>query len=137
MQGHCLCGNIQFEVDEPVQSCVTCHCDSCRRQCSAPMTTYVGVTDGQWRWITGTPKIFQSSPGVERSFCLDCGTPLSFRSDNMSAVMHFYVSALDQPGHFEPTLHVAWEEKLSWLKLDDGLPHCVGPDYTKDWRGRH
>lgn len=137
MRGHCLCGNIQFEIDEPILSCVICHCESCRRQCSAPMVTYVGIADGQWRWIAGAPKTFQSSPGVERSFCSDCGTPLSFRSEKMSAVMHLYVAAMEQPEHFTPTLHVAWEEKLSWLKLDDGLPHCIGPDYTKVWRGRH
>jgi len=131
MRGHCLCGCIEFEIDEPVLSCVNCHCDSCRRQCSAPMTTYIGVADGQWRWISGEPKIFQSSVGVERSFCGDCGTPLSFSSEKMSGIMHFYAAAMDRPEHIQPTLHVAWEEKLPWINPGDDLPHCIGPDYTK------
>lgn len=131
MRGRCLCGTIRFEIDPPVQACVTCHCESCRRQCSAPMTAYVGVLDSQWRWTQGQPKVFRSSPGVERSFCPDCGTPLSFRSQKMSGVMHLYVSALDRPEDFAPTLHVAFEEKLPWLKLADGLPTFVGPDYTR------
>jgi len=95
------------------------------------MTTYIGIPDKQWRWITGTPKVFHSSPGVERTFCGDCGTPLSFRSEKMSETMHLYVAALDEPEKFAPTLHVAYEEKLTWLKLDDDLPTVVGPDYTK------
>lgn len=131
MRGRCLCSSIQFEIDEPVEACVNCHCDSCRRQCSAPMTTYVGINDGNWRWTQGTPKTYKSSPGVERSFCDNCGTPLSFRSDSMSGVMHVYVASLDEPEKFQPTLHVASEEKLSWLKLADNLPECIGPDYTK------
>ncbi len=131
MRGHCLCGAIAFEVDPPVLSCVTCHCDSCRRQCASPMTTYFGVRDGNWRWTRGQPKTFNSSPGVERSFCADCGTPLSFRSTAMSDVLHLYVATLDNPEALEPTLHVAHEEKLNWLRLNDDLPHCVGPDYTK------
>ena len=45
--------------------------------------------------------------------------------------MHFYVASMDEPEKFEPTLHVAYEEKLSWLRLADDLPTCVGPDYTK------
>ena len=49
----------------------------------------------------------------------------------MSGVMHLYVAALEEPEKFEATLHVAYEEKLSWLKLNDGLPTCAGPDYTK------
>lgn len=131
MHGRCFCGQITFEVDEPVQACVNCHCESCRRQCSAPMTTYVGVADGNWRWLTGTPKTYRSSPGVERTFCDTCGTPLSFRSDNMSGVMHLYVAALGEPEKFEPTLHVSHEEKLPWLELGDNLPTHTGPDYTK------
>jgi hypothetical protein len=49
----------------------------------------------------------------------------------MSGVMHLYVSAMDEPEKFSPTLHVAFEEKLPWLKLADGLPTWVGPDYNK------
>ncbi len=131
MRGRCLCGEIRFEVEPPVLSCVTCHCESCRRQCSAPMTAYFGVRDGQWRWTGDAPALFHSSPGVERSFCPKCGTPMSFRSTSMSDVMHLYVAALEDPEALEPTLHVAHEERVSWLKLDDGLPQCIGPDYTK------
>ncbi len=131
MRGRCLCGAITFEVDSPVKSCVTCHCESCRRQCSAPMTTYLGVSDGKWRWTSKTPKVFNSSPGVERTFCENCGTPLSFRSEKMSGVVHLYASAMEEPEKFAPTLHVAFEEKLPWLKLADGLPTSIGPDYTK------
>lgn len=49
----------------------------------------------------------------------------------MSGVMHFYVAALDEPEQVQPTLHVAHEEKLPWLKVNDDLPVCIGPDYTK------
>ena len=132
MRGHCLCGAIAFEVDGPAQACVSCHCESCRRQCSAPMTTYIGVLDSQWRWLGKPPKVFNSSPGVERTFCDKCGSPLSFRSKNMSGVMHFFDAAMEEPEKFAPTLHVAFEEKLPWLKLADGLPTRFGPDYTKD-----
>ncbi len=131
MRGHCLCGAVGFEVDTVDPTCVNCHCESCRRQCSAPMTTYIAAPDGQWRWTHGEAKAFASSPGVERTFCRECGTPLSFRSDKMSGVMHFYVAAMDRPEAFQPSLHVAHEERLPWLKLDDGLPVCIGPDYTK------
>jgi hypothetical protein len=95
------------------------------------MTTYIGVPDSQWRWTGRAPKVFKSSPGVERTFCEKCGTPLSFRSKKMSGMMHLYVAAMERPEVFEPTLHVAIEEKLPWVKLADGLPSRIGPDYTK------
>ena len=131
MRGHCLCKSIQFEVDLENPTCVHCHCESCRRQCSAPMTTYIAAPDGQWRWTEGEATLFRSSPGVERTFCAQCGTPLSFRSEKMSGVMHFYAAAMKTPEILRPSLHVAHEEKLPWLHLGDDLPTCIGPDYTK------
>ena len=131
MRGHCLCGNVSFEIDPPVQTCVNCHCESCRRQCSAPVTTYIGIPDEQWRWTGTPPQIFVSSPGVQRTFCGTCGTPVSFRSNRMSGIMHFFAAVMEDPERFKPTLHVAFEEKLPWLILEDELPAHVGPDYTK------
>lgn len=127
--GRCLCGKIKFEIEPPIVACVNCHCESCRRQCSAPMTTFIGINDGQWKWTSGTAKVFHSSPGVERTFCGDCGTPMSFRSTNMTGVMHFYVAALDDPEAIQPSMHAAHEEKLSWLHFNDDLKTVIGPKY--------
>lgn len=44
----------------------------------------------------------------------------------------FFAAAMEEPEEFAPTLHVAFEEKLPWLKLADGLPTRIGPDYTKN-----
>jgi hypothetical protein len=126
-RGGCFCKQVGFEIDLPVKWSVNCHCESCRRQCSAPMTTYIGVEDAQWRWTGTAPRIYRSSPGVERRFCENCGAPVSFRSENMTGVMHFYVAAMEEPERFPPELHVAIEEKLCWLNVVDDLPKREGP----------
>ena len=83
----------------------------------------------QWRWTGEAPKVYPSSPGVERTFCGNCGTPISFRSGRMSGVMHFYLAAMEDPEQFKPALHVAHEEKLSWSTIADDLPTQNGPEY--------
>lgn len=93
------------------------------------MTTYIGVADAHWRWTGKKPGIHRSSPGVERTFCADCGSPISFRSQAMSGVMHFFVALMADPGQFEPQCHVAWEERLPWLPVADDLPKFEGPSY--------
>ena len=128
VRGHCFCKAVRFEIDLPIKWCVSCHCESCRRQCSSPMVTYVGVNDTQWRWTGQTAKIYHSSPGVERTFCGDCGTPLTFRSERMTGLMHFYLAALEDPERFEPQLHTSYEEKLRWLNVVDDLPRKEGPE---------
>ncbi len=130
-RGRCFCGTIGFEIDAPVKWCVYCHCESCRRQCSAPVTAYICAPEGQWRWIGKTPKVYNSSPGVERTFCDTCGAPLSFRSEKMSGLMNFYVAAMEDPERFAPEFHVAYEERLSWFHIDDDLEKRTGPRVMK------
>lgn len=31
----------------------------------------------------GKPAVYASSPGVERAFCAGCGTPLTYKADDM------------------------------------------------------
>ena len=45
--------------------------------------------------------------------------------------MHFYLLTMEDPEMFQPDLHVAYEEKLDWLKVDDSMPKHTGPDYTQ------
>ena len=113
MKGHCFCGQVQFEINGPITACVNYHCENCRRQCSAPMITYIGVADNDWKWLGEKPPVYNSWPGVERSFCAKCGTLMSFRSAKMSDTMHFYLAALEDPNCMAPTLNVSSEEKLS------------------------
>ena len=47
----------------------------------------------------------------------------------MSGVMHLYVAAMEEPEKFLPQLHTAYEEKLSWLTIEDDLPKRNGPEY--------
>ena len=126
-RGRCFCGAVSFEIDLPIRWCVLCHCESCRRQCSSPLTAFIGVDHGKWRWTGAVPRIHRSSPGVERTFCGDCGSALSFRSEHMSGLMNFHVTAMEEPELFAPTMHVAYEEKLPWLSVGDDLKKTMGP----------
>ncbi|MEM7268415.1 MAG: GFA family protein [Pseudomonadota bacterium] len=132
IKGRCFCGSIRFELELPLKWSVACHCESCRRQCSAPMTAYVGVSDGQWRFLGDAPSIHHSSPGVERRFCGTCGSPLTFQSDKMTGLMHFYVAALEDPEAFPPQVHVAAEERLCWFDLPNGIRAVEGPRVPDD-----
>ncbi len=76
-----------------------------------------------WQLDGLAPKTFQSSEGVTRGFCPDCGTPLFYRSTKFPNETHFYASLLDDPDKVEPREHYYAAEALAWLKLNDGLPH--------------
>jgi hypothetical protein len=62
-----MCGDIRYEITGPLSDVVHCHCESCRRHCSAPFITAFNVDKAHFRYTQGTPVPYTSSAGVERA----------------------------------------------------------------------
>lgn len=120
--GRCLCGRVTFAFEGPENWRGHCHCDSCRRATSSPITTFFGVPNSAWRWTGAAPKSYRSSPGVERLFCGRCGSPMAFRSDRWPDETHFYAASLVDSTAFQPDLQYHADEALPWLVLKDPPP---------------
>lgn len=120
--GHCLCKAVTYRCEaEPIWQ-GHCHCASCRRATASPFTSFFGMRDGSWRWTGLRPTAFNSSPGVLRSFCPVCGTPMSYQSTRWPGETHFYAATLDDPWTYRPTGHSNYSERMPWIHLSDGLP---------------
>jgi hypothetical protein len=122
MKGHCLCGQVTFEFAGSPLWCGHCHCESCRRATASPFTTWIGVHRDSCRFTGVAPVVRQSSPGVRRSFCSSCGSPISFESERWPDETHLYAALLEDPAGAAPQFHVHVAEKLPWITLADGLP---------------
>ena len=70
----------------------------------------------------GTPKVYESSPGVLRSFCGDCGTPLSYEDERLPGEVYVMVGVFDEPEPFEPEAHDWVSQKAEWFDIRDDLP---------------
>ena len=126
MNGRCLCGNLQFAVRGKRLWVAHCHCDSCRRNTGSAIATFVGYNKEQLTYTRGERKFYESSPGVRRGFCADCGTPMTYEADRCPEEVHLYVSTLDEPGAYQPQLHVFFAERIPWMDLNDDLPRYQG-----------
>ena len=76
--GSCMCGSIKFETTGHPFDVAYCHCESCRRHNATPVVILAGFKTDQVRFFGIKRKIYNSSPGVERAFCSNCGTPLTW-----------------------------------------------------------
>jgi len=128
--GRCLCGAIRYEFRSAPEWVVHCHCDSCRRQVSSPLATFVGVLHKNFRFIAGAPNAYASSPGVSRSFCGACGSPIAYEAERLPDEIHLFHGTLDDPGDLAPTAHVFTEERVAWFEVHDELPR-----YARGVRG--
>ena len=79
MTGGCQCGAVRFAVFKGRTRGDICHCRMCQKATGNFFFASVSVRCEDMAWTRGEPAVFKSSELVERGFCRDCGTPLSFR----------------------------------------------------------
>ncbi|MGB7270581.1 MAG: GNAT family N-acetyltransferase [Albidovulum sp.] len=125
--GHCFCGAVSYAFSGPPNWQAHCHCESCRRNCSAPYTSFFGINHDRWRWTGTKPAVFASAPGVKRHFCATCGTPMAYENTRWSHEIHFYAASLTDPNVFKPDQQVHVDERLHWVAIDEDLPRRYSP----------
>lgn len=129
--GGCMCGAIRYQAEGAPLSTLYCHCTSCRKHTGAPVVMLVGYKLDQVSYTKGEPKIYESSPGVSRAFCDQCGTPLTWEGDGgeLGPLVEFLISTLDNPEDFAPECHIHHGERLPWFETTDHLPrHRIWDD---------
>ena len=120
--GRCLCGAVRYEYDGEAEEVLHCHCESCRRHTSSAIATFVMVKASALKFTQGRPREFISSPGVRRSFCAECGSPIAYQSGRRPEIIDLYVGTLDDPATVKPWCHVHSAEQLDWFEIFDDLP---------------
>ena len=117
--GGCMCGAVRYEAAGEPLAIGHCHCHSCRRHSGAAVATLAIFQADKVRFSQSDRSIYNSSPGVGRGFCNQCGTPLTWEgNDNIS----LHISTLDDPNILTPERHWYYEERISWFDTADELP---------------
>lgn len=123
LSGRCLCGAVRYQFEGVPLWCAHCHCESCRRQTSAVFASFVGVRSEDIAWSGSGRRRYQSSPGVHRTFCGDCGSPMTYESETRwPGETHLHIGSLDEPNAVAMGAHVHVDEQLSWIEVLDQLP---------------
>jgi hypothetical protein len=66
----------------------------------------------------GAPALYESSPGVRRGFCSNCGSTLTYESDAFPGEIHIHIGTMDRPEDFPPHNKPAFpEERIPWLRI--------------------
>lgn len=123
-QGRCLCGQVWYKFDHAaVTFTAHCHCESCRRATSSPVTTFLGIRDSGWRWQGDVPVEYKSSEGVGRGFCGTCGSPMYYRSEDAPGETRFYAATLFDDEGLLVGRHDFQDERPHWSPVPlDALP---------------
>jgi len=121
LRASCLCGDVTWQFDAPVEWMSHCHCSRCRKAHGAAFATYVAGTAASFR-LDGAERVkrFPSSPGSERPFCGRCGSVVPAANAN-GQVFAPAGNFLDDPG-VRPLAHIFVASKAPWSEIRDALP---------------
>lgn len=117
--GGCQCGAVRFRIEGAMGDASICHCRMCQKAFGNFYAPLVTVRDARLAWTRGAPKYFQSSNHVQRGFCGDCGTPLSFEAPDGVGLA---IGAFDDPASIRPLVQWGTEAKLPYVDEMPGLP---------------
>lgn len=120
-EGGCLCGAVRYRVTGAMILGTLCHCPSCRRASGAPTVAWACFEDKDFAFVQGEPMRYESSPGVERTFCGRCGTPLTYRKHAERDWLDVTTASLDDPAAFAPTKEIWTEHRIGWEVTNDAL----------------
>lgn len=126
--GSCLCGTVRYEVRSKIRAVSHCHCGMCQKAHGAAFGSYGSVPVADLVITHGDALLRRrdSSPGITRTFCSACGSPLTWHSIHGGAALwiSFSLGTLDTP--FSPmkqkTLHLA--SKAFWYEAEDKNSHA-------------
>ena len=119
-QGGCLCGAVRYVFrGEPLYT-ANCHCRSCQRAIGAGFVTWTAVKKEGFEVTKEKIKYCETSVGMRRGFCDECGSSLESHGDSWD---EYYVTSasLDDPSIAKPVTNVYLEHRQPWVMVDESL----------------
>ena len=130
INGSCLCGAVRYEISGSVGKMGHCYCIMCQKAHGAAYGTYARVSWSQFNIIEGNNflKRYDSSPGVYRTFCQQCGSTLQFVREGKSG-FGIATGTLDSDPGVHPSYQIWTSSKADWVPIDEAiLSHETQPE---------
>ena len=105
---------MRYAITTPFENPHICHCRMCQKAFGNYFAALVGTKKTGLAWTRGPPAFFRSSSIVQRGFCRDCGTPLTFAYDHSERIA-VSIGSLDHPEAVTPANQFGTEGTASGL----------------------
>lgn len=122
--GSCLCGAITYTVSGELGPLMCCHCTRCRKANGSAFLAAAQVVPDDFKLHDphGLLKAWESSPGVLRKFCGQCGSPLFSHRPGPPEVIRLRVGTLDTPCDGPVAMHIFCQDRAAWLDSAEHAP---------------
>ena len=119
INGRCLCGTVQFEIEGPLTDCSYCLCTECRQLTGSALSAYGTIEHSQLHWIQGEDKLGAYRHGkATRHFCPTCSSCLLSTHDAEPTALFIALGCLEGAPDITIEYCQSAESQADWLKLD-------------------
>jgi hypothetical protein len=129
ISGHCLCGQVRFELVERPRTASYCHCTRCQRRTGNASSAQARVGPGAVRILAGEELVRTFAPpdGFHKLFCSNCGSALFSRAPDSDEIASVRLGLLDGDHGIRPEFRQHVDSAAGWEPIpDDGLPRYPG-----------
>jgi len=123
-RGSCLCGAVHYHVNGDLGAAIACHCSRCRKATGTAFATVVAVQAADLHLERGADQLreFESSPGLFRVFCGQCGSPLYSRRPKQPELLRLRLGTLDSHYPGSISAHIFTGSKADWCEIGGSAP---------------
>lgn len=122
MTGHCLCGQVGWELTGDLIATAVCHCDHCQRQSGGAFSVNLVAHESQLA-VTGDLTVYEDrgehgdAVYVLRKFCGSCGSPIVSVLTGANGMITVKAGTLDDRSSVAPNVQVWCSHKQPWVDL--------------------
>ena len=122
LTGKCLCGEVQYEVDDEFIYAQMCHCSSCRRATGSAFKPFAGIERTKLRLTSGADNLsLLGHEAAHDARCKTCGS-LLYSVVRDGKFVHVTLGTLVDTPTIRPTAHIFVGSKAPWFTITDDLP---------------
>ncbi len=116
LTGRCLCGQVNFSIENRFEDLFHCYCDRCRRMTGSAHASNLFVENGKVDWVSGRHLVREYTLPDTRfcnAFCGTCGSALPYICTDGKTVL-VPAGALDQEPRYDRETRIYLSEKTGW-----------------------
>lgn len=123
LKGSCLCGEVEYQVEEIPGKVFNCHCTQCRKSHGAAFATQAFTDGSTLKFLKGEDKVKEyTGHGGIRAFCSECGSRLMNYAPDKSMYLSVALSCVDSPHNGRPVANAFVAYKAPWYTPSDEIP---------------
>jgi hypothetical protein len=122
LAGKCLCGAVEYAVEDAFLYSANCHCSNCRRTTGSAFKPFAGIEREKLRVVKGADRIRRfGREEAHDAHCAICGS-LLYSVVREGQYVHVAMGTLVDAPSIRPNMHIFVGSKAPWFTITDDLP---------------